>query len=69
MQDILITVGVTLGAAVLALIFVAVTHVIIKKLAARSRLASELAEHTHRPVQFAITLMAIQLAVRFTTTE
>ncbi|MFI5838991.1 mechanosensitive ion channel family protein [Catenuloplanes sp. NPDC051500] len=69
MEDILITVGVTLGAAALALVFVAVTHVIIKKLARHSQLASELAEHTHRPVQFAITLMAIQLAVRFTTTE
>ncbi|GAB7052575.1 mechanosensitive ion channel family protein [Catenuloplanes indicus] len=69
MEDVLITVGVTVAAAALALLFVAVTHVIIKKLAAHSRLASELAEHTHRPVQFAITLMAVQLAVRFTTAD
>jgi small-conductance mechanosensitive channel len=56
----------TLGAAVLALVAVEVAHRVVRRLGRRSILLQELSQHMHRPFQVAMTLVAVQAAVRGT---
>jgi len=68
-QDVLWSVVAAIGAAALALAVAEVVHRVVRRLARSSALMSELFAHTRRPFQAAGTVMAIQLAVRFTTDD
>ncbi|MDG4801650.1 mechanosensitive ion channel family protein [Micromonospora sp. WMMD980] len=67
MQSYLVTVAAALAAAAVALVLVAVVHRMTRRLGRRSLLMTELTEHAHRAFQVAVTVIAVQLAVRFTT--
>lgn len=67
MQSYLGTLVAVLVAAAGALFAVAVVHRITRRLGQRSLLLTGLAQHAHRAVQVAATILAVQFAVRFTT--
>ncbi|MEU2613470.1 mechanosensitive ion channel domain-containing protein [Micromonospora sp. NPDC007271] len=67
MQSYLGTAVAALAAAAVALLLVEVGHRTSRRLGRRSVLLTELTEHAHRPIQVAATVLAVQLAVRFTT--
>jgi hypothetical protein len=58
-----------LAAVLAALLLLEVTHRILLRLQRRSVLFGELAERAHRPAQVVVSLIAIQVAVRSTTTN
>ena len=63
-------VALTAVAAVLAaLLVLQVTHRILLRLRRRSVLFGELAERAHRPAQVVVSLIALQVAIRTTTTN
>jgi len=55
------------GAALVALLLVLVIHRIVRRFGRGSLLLTELARHAHRPFLVATIVLAIQLAVRFST--
>ncbi|WP_406046208.1 mechanosensitive ion channel family protein [Micromonospora sp. NBC_00898] len=67
MQDYLETIVAALAAATIALVLVEVVHRVTRRLGRRSLLMTELTDHSHRPFQVAATVLAVQLAVRFST--
>ncbi|TDB81123.1 mechanosensitive ion channel [Micromonospora sp. KC721] len=67
MRNYLVTMAAAAAAAAIALFAAAVVHRMIRRLGRRSLLMTELAEHVHRPFQVATTVLAVQLAVRFST--
>ncbi|MFI7284177.1 mechanosensitive ion channel family protein [Micromonospora chersina] len=67
MQTYLVTAAAALAAAAVALLLVEVVHRVTRRLGRRSLLMTELTEHSHRSFQVAATVLAVQLAVRFTT--
>ncbi|MBY8875392.1 mechanosensitive ion channel family protein [Micromonospora sp. PLK6-60] len=67
MQSYLTTIAAALGAAAIALLVVEVVHRVMRRLGRRSLLLTELTEHAHRSFQVAVTILAVQFAVRFTT--
>ncbi|NES30351.1 mechanosensitive ion channel [Micromonospora terminaliae] len=67
MQTYLVTAAAALAAAAVALLLVEVVHRATRRLGRRSLLMTELTEHSHRSFQVAATVLAVQLAVRFTT--
>ncbi|MET8835229.1 mechanosensitive ion channel domain-containing protein [Micromonospora sp. NPDC004540] len=67
MRTYLVTAVAALAAAAVALLLVEVVHRVIRRLGRRSVLMTELTEHSHRSFQVAATVLAVQLAVRFTT--
>ncbi|KAB1913386.1 mechanosensitive ion channel family protein [Micromonospora sp. AMSO31t] len=67
MQTYLVTAVAALAAAAVALLLVEVVHRATRRLGRRSLLMTELTEHSHRSFQVAATVLAVQLAVRFTT--
>ncbi|MFE9693327.1 mechanosensitive ion channel family protein [Micromonospora sp. NPDC005806] len=67
MQSYLVTAVAALAAATVALLLVGVVHRVIRRLGRRSLLMTELTDHSHRPFQVAATVLAVQLAVRFST--
>lgn len=66
-QDYLETIVAALAAATIALVLVEVVHRVTRRLGRRSLLMTELTDHSHRPFQVAATVLAVQLAVRFST--
>ncbi|WP_422739495.1 mechanosensitive ion channel family protein [Micromonospora sp. WMMD729] len=68
MQSYLETTVAALVAAAVALFVVEVIHRLIRRFGCRSLLLTELTDHAHRPFQVAATVLAVQFAVRFTTT-
>ncbi|GAA1592422.1 mechanosensitive ion channel family protein [Actinoplanes couchii] len=52
------------GAAAVAIVFVEIVHRIIKRLGRRSTLAADMARKIHRPFLAAVTLVAVQQAIR-----
>ncbi|MFC0005379.1 mechanosensitive ion channel family protein [Micromonospora siamensis] len=68
MQSYLTTIAAALGAAAIALVVVEVIHRVVRRLGRRSLLMTELTDHAHRSFQVAATVLAVQLAVRYTTT-
>ncbi|SDT79424.1 mechanosensitive ion channel family protein [Actinoplanes derwentensis] len=52
------------GAAAVAIIFVEIVHRIIKRIGRRSTLAADMARKIHRPFLAAVTLVAVQQAIR-----
>ncbi|MEV4811936.1 mechanosensitive ion channel family protein [Micromonospora avicenniae] len=68
MQNYLEMIVAVFAAAAIALFVAAVVHRSTRRLGRRSRLMTELTDHAHRPFQVAATVVAIQFAVRFTTT-
>ncbi|MEV4711017.1 mechanosensitive ion channel domain-containing protein [Micromonospora sp. NPDC049374] len=67
MHSYLGTVVATLAAAAIALAVVEVVHRLTRRWGRRSLLLTELTEHAHRSFQVAATVLAVQLAVRFST--
>lgn len=67
MQTYLVTAAAALAAAAVALLLVEVVHRTTRRLGRRSLLMTELTEHSHHSFQVAATVLAVQLAVRFTT--
>ncbi|MEV0430769.1 mechanosensitive ion channel family protein [Micromonospora sp. NPDC050495] len=67
MQSYLVTTAAALSAAAVALVLVEVVHRLARRLGRRALLMTELAEHSHRAFQVAATVLAVQLAVRFST--
>ncbi len=67
MQSYLGTIVAVLVAAAIALLAVEVVHRLTRRLGRRSLLMTELTEHAHRSFQVAVTVLAVQFAVRFTT--
>ena len=67
MQSYLVTAVVALAAAAVALFLAAITHRLIRRFGRRSLLLTELTDHAHRPFQVAVTVLAVQLGVRFST--
>ncbi|SCF30844.1 mechanosensitive ion channel family protein [Micromonospora mirobrigensis] len=67
MQSYLTTIAAALGAAAIALVVVEVIHRVVRRLGRRSLLMTELTDHAHRSFQLAATVLAVQLAVRFST--
>ncbi|TDB77665.1 mechanosensitive ion channel family protein [Micromonospora sp. KC723] len=67
MRNYLVTIAAAAAAAAIALFVAAVVHRTIRRLGRRSLLMTELTEHVHRPFQVAATVLAAQLAVRFST--
>ncbi|MET7968111.1 mechanosensitive ion channel domain-containing protein [Micromonospora sp. NPDC005305] len=67
MQTYLVTAVAALAAAAVALLLVEVVHRATRRLGRRSLLMTELTEHSHRSFQVAATVLAVQLAVRFST--
>ncbi|MDZ5446998.1 mechanosensitive ion channel [Micromonospora sp. 4G57] len=67
MQGYLETIVAALGAAAIALLLVEVVHRVTRRLGRRSLLMTELTEHSHRPFQVTAVVLAVQLAVRFST--
>ncbi|SCL24617.1 Small-conductance mechanosensitive channel [Micromonospora rhizosphaerae] len=67
MQNYLETIVAALAAAAIALLLVEVVHRVIGRLGLRSLLMTELTEHAHRPFQVAVTVLAVQFGVRFST--
>ncbi|MFG2057427.1 mechanosensitive ion channel family protein [Micromonospora sp. NPDC048930] len=67
MQSYLGTGVAAVAAAAAALLLVGVVHRVIRRLGRRSVLMTELTEHSHRPFRVAVTVLAVQLAVRFST--
>ncbi|WP_089155707.1 mechanosensitive ion channel family protein [Micromonospora sp. NBS 11-29] len=67
MQSYLVTVVAALAAAAVALVLVQVVHRVTRRFGRRSLLMTELTEHSHRAFQVAATVVAVQLAVRFST--
>ncbi len=67
MQSYLGTAVAAPAAAAAALLLVEVVHRAIRRLGRRSLLLTDLAEHAHRPIQVAATVLAVQFAVRYTT--
>ncbi|MEU4477338.1 mechanosensitive ion channel domain-containing protein [Micromonospora sp. NPDC023966] len=67
MQTYLVTAVAALAAAAVALLLVEVVHRVTRRLGRRSLLMTELTDHSHRSFQVAATVLAVQLAVRFTT--
>jgi small-conductance mechanosensitive channel len=61
------TIAAALAAAAIALILVLVVHRTVRWLGRRSVLLTELSEHSHRPFQVAAAVVAVQVAVRFST--
>lgn len=59
-------VGVTLAASVFALVVVSVVHRILRRVGRRSLLIQELTDHAHRPLQAALTALALETGVRTT---
>lgn len=66
-QDYLETIVAAVAAATIALVLVEVVHRVTRRLGRRSLLMTELTDHSHRPFQVAATVLAVQLAVRFST--
>lgn len=66
-ENFLVPVAVTVGAAVAALIAVTVIYRVVRRLGRRSVLLAELARHAHRPFRVTLLMLAVQFAVRFTT--
>jgi len=60
-------IGAALGAALAALLTVAILHRIARGVGKRSRLSHELAQHSHRAAQFAGVALAVRIAVAWTT--
>lgn len=67
MQPFLWTVAAALAAAATALILVLVVHRVVRWFGRRSVLLTELSEHSHRPFRVAATVLAVQIAVRYST--
>ncbi|GGM45245.1 mechanosensitive ion channel protein MscS [Micromonospora sonchi] len=67
MHSYLVTVVAVLAAAAIALAVVEVAHRLIQRWGRRSLLLTELAEHAHRSLQVAATVLAVQFAVRLST--
>ncbi|MFE9957811.1 mechanosensitive ion channel family protein [Micromonospora sp. NPDC005299] len=67
MQSYLVTAVAALAAAAVALLLVEVVHRVTRRLGRRSLLMTELTDHSHRSFQVAATVLAVQLAVRFST--
>ncbi|MER5701574.1 mechanosensitive ion channel domain-containing protein [Micromonospora sp. NPDC002296] len=67
MQSYLTTVVAALAAAAIALFLVEVVHRATRRFGRRSLLMTELTDHTHRSLQVAATVLAVQFAVRFST--
>nr|MDT0656558.1 mechanosensitive ion channel [Micromonospora sp. DSM 115978] len=67
MQPYFGTVVAVLAAAAGALVLTGIVHRVVRRLGRGSVLLSELAQHAHRPFQFATTALAVQFAVRFST--
>ncbi len=67
MHSYLVTIVVVLAAAAIALAAVEVAHRLIQRWGRRSLLLTELAEHAHRSLQVAATVLAVQFAVRLST--
>ncbi|MFF3866558.1 mechanosensitive ion channel family protein [Micromonospora sp. NPDC001898] len=67
MQSYLTTVVAALAAAAIALFLVEVVHRATRRFGRRSLLMTELTDHTHRSLQVAATVVAVQFAVRFST--
>ncbi|WP_431875168.1 mechanosensitive ion channel family protein [Micromonospora marina] len=67
MQSYVMTVAAALAAAAMALVLAQVVHRVTRRLGRRSLLMTELTEHAHRAFQVALTVAAVQFAVRFTT--
>nr|WP_230416650.1 mechanosensitive ion channel domain-containing protein [Micromonospora tarapacensis] len=61
------TVVAALAAAAIALVVVEVVHRLTRRWGRRSTLLTELTEHAHRSFQVAVTVLAVQFAVRFST--
>ncbi|BCB88964.1 mechanosensitive ion channel family protein [Phytohabitans suffuscus] len=59
-------VTVTLGATLFALLLVEVVHRVVRRLGERSVLLRELSDHAYRPLQVAMTVLALESAVRVT---
>jgi small-conductance mechanosensitive channel len=66
-QSYLGTVVAALAAAAIALLVVEVIHRLVRRLGRSSLLMGELADHAHRPLQVAATVLAVQFAIRFST--
>ncbi|WP_432836612.1 mechanosensitive ion channel family protein [Dactylosporangium sp. CA-092794] len=56
--------GIALGVALLALVVVEVVHRILLRAGRRSRFVTELANRSHRPVQWVVVLCSVYYAVR-----
>ncbi|MEU3453632.1 mechanosensitive ion channel domain-containing protein [Micromonospora sp. NPDC006766] len=67
MRNYLGTVVAALVAAAAALLLVEALHQASRRLGRRSLLLTELTEHAHRPIRVAATVLAVQLAVRYST--
>ncbi|MBX7267971.1 mechanosensitive ion channel [Micromonospora sp. Llam7] len=67
MDSYLMTVVAALAAAAIALVVVEVVHRLTRRWGRRSTLLTELTEHAHRSFQVAVTVLAVQFAVRFST--
>lgn len=64
MSTVLTAVLIVLGAALAAIVLVEVVHTVIVRLGRRSALLADLARTAHRPFLVAVTLFAVQQAVR-----
>ncbi|BCL16845.1 mechanosensitive ion channel protein MscS [Micromonospora sagamiensis] len=67
MQSYLWTVVAALAAAAIAFLAVEVTHRLVRRLGRNSLLMGELADHAHRPLKVATTVLAVQFGIRFST--
>ncbi|MFY1632630.1 mechanosensitive ion channel family protein [Solwaraspora sp. WMMB335] len=68
MYPVVWTAIVSVGAALLAVVLVAISHRITRRLGRRWVLLAEMSAHAHRPLLAAATVTAVQLAIRFSTT-
>jgi small-conductance mechanosensitive channel len=66
-RSIIWAITVTVAAAVIALGVVEVVHRVVRRLGKRSLLLATLSERSHRPLQVAATVLAVQLAIQPTT--
>ncbi|MET8254222.1 mechanosensitive ion channel domain-containing protein [Micromonospora sp. NPDC005197] len=67
MQSYLETAVAALAAAAVALFLVGVIHRLTRRFGRRSLLMTELTDHAHRPFQVAVTVLAVQFAIRLST--
>lgn len=67
MRSYLITIGVAAAAALVALVLTSVVHRMVRRFGRGATLPAELSQHAHRPFQVAVTIVAVQFAVRGST--
>lgn len=67
MQSFFVTVATALGAAVVAVVGAEIVHRVARRIGRRSILVAELADHSHSPFRVAAVLLALHLAIMFTT--